>query len=511
MNRTNRAIVLALLTTVATAVGQQTVVGRQTAVGKGYVLSIVPRTPERAISRAGLASEGTTKTTFGDRLINPVLGRPPEPLEDESLPRLVTATSASFDLEPAAAAVGQETVVGEEHVTSNAPRTPENAISRAGLASEGTARTMVGERLISEVLGRPAELPEDESPSKLVAATSASFDIGAEMDTPLAANQSSTCSGYSECGACGFGGSWIVEAEGVALAPRQRQNFGTCEFIDTDGSVIESHSTQNDASFTPSPRLTLGWQGECWGVQARYWRLQTGDLRPDFIVDHPFSGATPGDGFAIENSFRAETIDIEGKRLFCVGQKGAELSLSLGFRYAQLAEAAGLYVTSTNSALGTYRGDVTATHRFSGGGLTVGLRGIRPISSSNFNLFFGGRVSVLWDPNSSNFVATNADFLTSNAYARTFNGGAADSRSYLFIGEIQAGVQWNVPLKCIPANAFARLAFEYQHWSTASDGGVAAFSSAGPLGGPVVVASGRSIGNSGIDMLGFSLGTGLTW
>ena len=174
-------------------------------------------------------------------------------------------------------------------------------------------------------------------------------------------------------------------------------------------------------------------------------------------------------------------------------------------------EAAGLSVTSTNDALGSYQGNVVATHKFSGAGITTGLRGLRPIGCSNFNLFFGARGSVLWDQNASNFVATSADFQATDGYAHTFNGGYAESPASLFIGEIQAGLQWNAPLKCIPANAFARVAVEYQYWCTTSCGGEAAFSAAGPLSGPFVLASGRSVGNSAFDLVGLSLGTGLTW
>ena len=175
-------------------------------------------------------------------------------------------------------------------------------MSSDGPASARTADTSVGDRLISTILGRPAEAPAEASQSSYVTASDVSFV--ASTDT---ANQSSacdTCNGCKGRGCCNgcFGGFWVVEAEGVFLIPTQRQNFGSVEFIDANGSVIQSFCSRNGDDFVLTPRLTLGWQGECWGLQARYWRLETGELNPNYIVDHPFSGAVPGDGLEVNNS-----------------------------------------------------------------------------------------------------------------------------------------------------------------------------------------------------------------
>jgi hypothetical protein len=87
----------------------------------------------------------------------------------------------------------------------------------------------------------------------------------------------------------------------------------------------------------------------------------------------------------------------------------------------------------------------------------------------------------------------------------------ASSDASLFIGEIQVGGQWNLPLKCVPANAFVRLAFEYQYWGTSNGGYATCFSAAGPLGGTGAIANGASSGDTHIQMVGFNIGTGLTW
>ena len=50
---------------------------------------------------------------------------------------------------------------------------------------------------------------------------------------------------------------------------------------------------------------------------------------------------------------------------------------------------------------------------------------------------------------------------------RVINGAYTTIDDTLFIGEIQLGLEWNYGLCCLPANAFFRMALEYQRW----DGG----------------------------------------
>ena len=54
------------------------------------------------------------------------------------------------------------------------------------------------------------------------------------------------------------------------------------------------------------------------------------------------------------------------------------------------------------------------------------------------------------------------------------------SNADLFIGEVEAGVQWNAPLKCVPADAFFRVALDYQYWGTGGVPEFLAVAAAGP-------------------------------
>ena len=116
----------------------------------------------------------------------------------------------------------------------------------------------------------------------------------------------------------------------------------------------------------------------------------------------------------------------------------------------------------------------------------------------------------MFDPHQTDYVATRADYVNvANGHA--FNDAVADSNANLFIGELQVGGQWNLALKCVPANAFVRVAFEYQYWCTSNGGFAGAYSYAGPTGGPVGFAAGQANGDTHVNLVGFNIGTGLTW
>jgi hypothetical protein len=310
-----------------------------------------------------------------------------------------------------------------------------------------------------------------------------------------------SCSSDCGCAESRCGPKWIVETEAVWLSPMQNQRFGEIGFISGD-STTEFH-THNNSSFTLSPRIALGIQGECWGLIGRYWRLQTADLSANLPT-------ITGGGVAIDNSFCAETADLEVTRLFAVGKNCSELRLSAGARYAQLNEAAGLTFERFDG-IEYYRGSAFAEHNFSGCGMTAGLRGIRPIGCGRFHLFVDGRASILWDSDNLNYVATRAEYLGVGGDSYSIHDAISASANHLFIGEIQLGGQWNLPLECLPGRAFVRMALEYQYWGTGVSGGAEAASAAGQLGGPLVLAAASSSGTTGVNLFGFSVATGLTW
>ena len=198
----------------------------------------------------------------------------------------------------------------------------------------------------------------------------------------------------------------IATAEAVWLAPLNNQRVGTYEIFDNDDRRMSQFSAASATrdGLVATPRIMLGIQGECWGAQLRYWRME----EPQTVNN---LDPVVGTGLFAQSNFKAETIDLELTRLLCIGENQAQFSV--GLRYAQLEQSAGL---SANAIVNNdfYSGSVLSRARFSGTGITTALTGLRPIGCSNFNIFYSLRASLLWDDNASSCVQTRADFQSLN-------------------------------------------------------------------------------------------------
>ncbi len=332
------------------------------------------------------------------------------------------------------------------------------------------------------------------APTKVSAAAAPAVDIPCGTEGCDAACDPQSCCGRH----------LIVGAEAVWLAPLNNQRLASFDIINLDTDATTSHCGSENVckdGMVASPRITLGLQNDCgWGVQVRYWRL-------DECHDVNASDQLLGTGSFAQSNFMGETLDLELTRLvdFC----DSLVQLTFGVRYAQLQQSAGV---NANQIINGefYSGSVLSNVGFSGAGITSSVSGLRPIGCSNFNIFYSFRASVMWDNCASNSVQTWADFESPvNGWAKAYDGAFAGSDGTLFIGEVQLGGQWNYALKCIPANAFLRVAFEYQYWAATNMGCTSALSAAS---GPALagVASGRS-GEAFVDLVGFNIGTGITW
>ena len=215
------------------------------------------------------------------------------------------------------------------------------------------------------------------------------------------------------------------------------------------------------------------------------------------------------DGADQQGLFQAETLDLEATRLFCWGD--TQMQWAFGVRYGEFQQASALTAYELCGS-DQYAGFASSRLAFGGVGLTSSLTGVRPIGCGNFNLFYSLRASLLWDTNTTTSVNTLAMYQAGDGgWADEFNGANAGTKGNLFIGEIEVGGQWNYALKCIPANAFIRAAFEYQYWGVTSDSCAAAFSGAGSLDGTLGVASAISGGCGHTNLLGFAVGAGITY
>jgi hypothetical protein len=101
---------------------------------------------------------------------------------------------------------------------------------------------------------------------------------------------------------------------------------------------------------------------------------------------------------------------------------------------------------------------------------------------------------------------------TGTAVAGTIDTATALVDDDLFIAELQVGLEWDFALRCLPAKAFFRTAFEYQYWD-ASTGLTAAGSFAGVSGATedFQVSTAADAPGLIVDFVGLSIGTGFTW
>lgn len=261
-------------------------------------------------------------------------------------------------------------------------------------------------------------------------------------------------------------------------------------------------------NFIAAPRIWMGIQGPCWGFEARYYHLRAGENAHDLYIPQPF--ATGDTGFNVDNILEAYYVDLELTRNFCL--HGCKNQFAFGVRYGSLEHHESIYGW-TDTTDGELMGTARRNREAHGTGLTFGLNGRKPLfCNSCAHWFYSARGSVLWGPSASE-VQTSATATASGAaavIAGTVEGASVVVNDDLFIAELQAGLQWDFALRCLPAKAFFRTAFEYQYWD-ASSGFANAGSFAG-FGAPdFQVTTNADAPGLIVDFVGLSIGTGFTW
>ncbi len=305
------------------------------------------------------------------------------------------------------------------------------------------------------------------------------------------------------CGSCGCDSGccahWILGIETVWLSP-QLQRHAVADYAIADTELVGEYRGGVPSGLFMTPRITLGYQGECWGVQTRYWRMNESSTHFFPTVEGPILST---------GNFHAETIDVEATRMLY--WQDWTNQFAFGVCYAQMDEFSS---TQANEVVGTalYSGSAYSRNKFGGPGLTAALSGYRPVNCRNFNLFYSVRGSVLWDNDTISDVETESAYLSGATSSGSINGAIARGNGTMFIGEIQVGTQWNFQL-CHKCNdAFVRLALEYQYWNTQDTGGALSVSAAGPVGtGAIIGLAGARAGDARTDLLGFTVATGFTW
>ncbi len=309
----------------------------------------------------------------------------------------------------------------------------------------------------------------------------------------------------------------VVSTEAVFLGTEingSRVSYRFDEFNAAPPVVHQFGPAFGDAElddFYMVPRISLGVQGECWGIVGRYFHMRAGEHDQD-MYDPP-AGPPIGianQGFEANSLFEAYYTDLELTRNFCL--HGSKNQFTFGARYA-LVQHDESVVGMSNVPEGILNGGARAQRQAHGTGITFGLNGRKPLfCNSCAHWFYSVRSSVLWGCTHNN-VETWAEAIGAPVLnAGTKDGALVAVNDDLFIGEVQLGLEWDFALRCLPAKSFFRIAGEYQYWDASS--GFAAAGSLAGFGNPgatsQITTSAQAPGLL-VDLYGLSVATGFTW
>jgi hypothetical protein len=316
---------------------------------------------------------------------------------------------------------------------------------------------------------------------------------------------------------------WTSGIEATFLRPDLNDGAAAFSVFEASDERFDEFSTTTDDvdDFYMSPRIWFGVQGCLWGANLRYWHLRAneGSFDPTLGSDGEWDGpncGTPDFGYTSCNDLEAYTVDLEITRRVCLHD--CWMQFSAGVRHAEIEHDASLNATALadDSVLFGFAG---AHRQTRGTGLVLGWYGRKPIfPCSCVHWFYNFHWSALWGPTETAAETGVLVSLTSQdpdavAAAGSVNGASTAVDDNLFIGEIQLGLEWDYALRCMPANAFCRVAVEYQRWS-----GGQGFSAANSFAGVEIDNDLTTLGDAlaiadtpELDLIGLAISTGLTW
>lgn len=283
------------------------------------------------------------------------------------------------------------------------------------------------------------------------------------------------------------------------------------------GTINTVNLDAQNSGLEATPRLWLGIANDCGlGVRATYWQLSQTNTGFDFAS--PL--VIPADlrGFNFDNGLDLYTIDVEGTYEFTFGNWNV-LS-SIGARHVGTdanSFATGIeFVDIGGGSFDQVIGTAAGGSSFNGTGITFGVQAIKPLwckPCGSLDLFLAGRGSALMGNSTAYAAATSSVTNTGFAAVAAQQAIAISDDDDLWIGEVQAGLQWSHYFsRCqCPTRAFVRTYVEYQNW----DGGDGAFAfaatTAGRGGVNNVTSIATSTGVNGLDLIGFGLAAGINW
>jgi hypothetical protein len=340
---------------------------------------------------------------------------------------------------------------------------------------------------------------------------------GEEYDIISVSDCSAGC-GYDGCGCdegycdgegCGCNSccrpqvSCVAGTEITFLVPEIDDGVLDAEF-DDNGDIDEVNNDELDLhDMTYAPRVWVGLQRCGWGAVMRFWHLDACDSERD-----PFEA--DGFGYDQNSDLEMQTIDLEATRdvRYC----GSKFSATGGLRYASYDHSTVLNTIGESDDDDAIYATSAMFRQFNRGtGLTGSLSGTSPIRGTFVSWFYSARGSWLLFGHGDTAAESGVFLGADDAQGTAVNGASATTDDGFIIFETQLGLMAEHRLQCYPANAFVRMALEWQHWS--GDENSSSASSFAGLGLPVTSVADVDASTAGMDMnlYGFAISTGLTY
>jgi len=293
----------------------------------------------------------------------------------------------------------------------------------------------------------------------------------------------------------------FVGIEAVFLAPIHNTGGGGANYTFSDPSGTSSYTASNGNGMVVTPRIWMGVMGQRWGVGIRYWSF----ANDPGGLEYP-NNATSQGVFA-QGVLKLQTFDFEVIRRYQFDEH--QLWFTVGLRQAEFARNS---IVSAGDVFnnGLYSASASSSSRFNGLGVTTSLYGLSQLGSSEWNVYYGGRVSYLGACYSSAFADASASYVH-NASAAYSSPAGSYGNGDAFIGELQLGVQYNHALQSIPATAFFRFGGEFQYWHVSTACSANGYANAGPMSNSALVQATAAAGGSNLALLGFGFSTGFLW
>jgi hypothetical protein len=275
----------------------------------------------------------------------------------------------------------------------------------------------------------------------------------------------------------------------------------------TAGTDLQLAGADSLSDFGFAPRVWLGCHIiNDWSLVGRYWHLD--DSGPD-RPQAPAGAVNLANFLRLSgtSSVEADAADLEVDRGFACGPW--KIDGAVGVRHATIDLASHLATSGTFTAGNTAALNLSDSSDFEGTGVTYAIVVRRQIGESHWQLFASARGSNLAGESNSSGRAVVAINTGGGNFSNSVHSSNDDDSASMTIGELQAGLEYDVPLECVPANVFFRAAYEFQNWNF--DGRSAAGPSSSGSAGPINVNATISPGIGDLQLNGLTLATGLTW